>query len=464
MEFDNAPLNNTLNSDRVAEYLQVHNLPDDLKPSFKILNPSQIEILLDDNARSHLPVDSVRRGVSLSFKPQMFANDAHIDNIHDIGIEYIRKGHLEAFPKIFVEAHNNSGTIANEMTITISNDLFSRRTGALATQVPAGAIMARNVPDDLRVSYAFVDDNVVRVRLEGSAHAHSHRDDLDNIRFDFNADIMRSGIAPDSLEGVSINFGDKITLVPHRQDFTEGVLLDDGSMANTVTLEIQGGGELNYTEKSFAFASKIDQDTVYGILDSRDKFLRLGAERKNIPISPDLYFKKDAAFMHHVASAINDGWNGTTLANGDVVFASVVNDGVGRLAIVLLKDAASTGAIPFESGNSNNRYANDNNVSLSDRSIRMPLKYDDFKDHIQFENVPLGLTPQFNAIDTKHIEIVLKGQASNHQIVDSIQDMKVTISDDVIRGALFVEEVDDLSVQFVEKIELKDGQSFKRVR
>ena len=130
-----------------------------------------------------------------------------------------------------------------------------------------------------------------------------------------------------------------------------------------------------------------------------------------------------------------------------------VDDTGGVLSIILLKESTdnNTNAISFETGSTNNLYANDNAISPNLRNIKVPISYNTLKNNIQFENVPLGLTPHFNAIDTKHIEIVLKGKANAHNISDSIDDMKVTLDSDIIQGALFVKPVEGLEVDFIEK-------------
>ena len=459
LNFDNADIVGIIPSNRITDYITTHNIPSNLSAAYSVLNPSQIEMRLINQAVSHEPQRDDINNISLEFKQSLFVANNKIDNLEDVGLRFIKKGELEAFPKIFLEGKANSGVIDNTMTITLSNDQFY---GTIGNAVRAGAITAYNIPAHLDPTYTLIDETSIRVTLLRSADAHTNRDDIDNIRFEFDSSLMRSGIKPDSITGVSVNFGDKITLGVNRRDFNEGVLLDNGSIANPVTLTITGGGELDFTQKRFDFGSRIDQDTIYAILSATNKTLRIGAERKNIPIQPNLYYKRDVSFINHIASAINNGWNGTRLANGDTIYASVVHEG-GRHSIILLKENSNgnSDAIPFETGGSTNLYANDNNLSPNLKNIKMPINNTLLMNNIQYENVPLGLTPKFNAINTKNIEVVLEGVAQNHDIVDKVVDMKVSLNSEIVRGALFVEPIDDLTVNFIEKKELEDGQYFK---
>ena len=135
--------------------------------------------------------------------------------------------------------------------------------GAIDNTVQAGGVRADNIPAGLVPSYEYISDTAMRVTLERPVGTpppdHDNIHDVNNVRFNFSNDIVASGIRPDALEDISINFGEEVVLDASRKNFKEGILLDDGSMANTTTLEIQGAGELEYTEKSFVFASRINR-------------------------------------------------------------------------------------------------------------------------------------------------------------------------------------------------------------
>ena len=326
--------------------------------------------------------------------------------------------------------------------------------------VPAGAITAYNLPahNRLQPTYEFIDANTVRISLLGQAPNHTNLDDINNIRFEFDRQIMQSGIKPNDIDNVSLNFGDRVALVATSNNFRESVLLDDGSIGNTITLDIRGG-ELSSTKKRFAFASVVDQATIFSILE-QNKGLSIGHTKTAIGVEPDLYYKADESFIDHVISSINNGWEGTKVGT-DTVYAikqTLTVRGVQQHNLVLLKDTPD--AIPFDTGGTTNLYANDNSLDPNLRNISIPVSTKILTKNMQYENIPAGLTPQFNAINPRQIEVVLKQDARKHSIADSVNNVNFSINSSMIQGALFVDSVRGMEVEFVEKQEKEDGQIF----
>ena len=125
-ETTNADFLQNIPTDRLGEYLSVHNLPTDITPQFNIIDESQLEITLKGQTPSHRPILDDINNISVSFKKDIFVNKANIEAVENIGVRYIEKGKVDAFPKQFIESKADDGSIDNDLTINIRGDKFSR--------------------------------------------------------------------------------------------------------------------------------------------------------------------------------------------------------------------------------------------------------------------------------------------------------------------------------------------------
>ncbi|VAY88092.1 Flagellin [hydrothermal vent metagenome] len=213
---------------------------------------------------------------------------------------------------------------------------------------------------------------------------------------------------------------------------------------------MQGGGELDYNVKTFKYASVMSQDDIYSILDGNS----LNINSNQLPLDKVLYHKRGEAFVNHIASIINNGWNGLDLGN-DRLYAIKNVLPNGEFNIILLKN--NPNSLKLDNGLTSFVYANNNSIDPSLKTIKVPIINSELEKHIQYRNIPLNLTPRFNAINTKEIEVILEGKANTHKVANSISNASFSLDSNIVRGALFVDSAKNININFVEQVELKNN-------
>jgi hypothetical protein len=284
-------------SSRLGEYINLSNIPSGLSVKYDLVDNNNFTITLEGNALSHQTIVDNINNLSLSFDSSLVVDPSFIKPIEDINIKYINQATIKAISRIFKEDKNNDGSINNKIIFEVSQDTFNR-----ANPID---IISFNVPNGLNASYLYLNDSQIEVELLGVANNHTEVNDISNMSFSFDPSMFTTGNDVSNIENISIDFGNEALLISNGVNFEEDVFSDNGSIKTSITLTIQNG-ELEYTNKTFSFGSVITQDSIYNILDG-NKFSINGVD---VPVNSVIYNKKNISLVHHIATLINNGWNG----------------------------------------------------------------------------------------------------------------------------------------------------------
>ncbi|NBV76107.1 MAG: hypothetical protein EBR59_09165, partial [Methylococcaceae bacterium] len=159
------------------------NLPAGLQANFVRLDDNHLDLSLSGSATQHANAND-RGDLSLTFLDGAFTSTARAANVtnyvkNDLSLDFNDPPSLAYSANSFTESPLNNGSLANTLTITLSNDQFA------ADVVSGNKIQVSNLPAGLTPVFTFVDSTHIRVSLSGTVSPHANLNDVNNLTFSF---------------------------------------------------------------------------------------------------------------------------------------------------------------------------------------------------------------------------------------------------------------------------------------
>lgn len=223
----------------------VANVPAGLTVAIVTSDANNASIALTGNALAHANLDDIAN-MEITFLDPAFStvtanlvagytNTALVVDFIDVAPAY-----LTWDGTTFNEGASNIGTIANNLSVTLTNDVFTVVGGAL---IEGTHYSVANVPAGLTVGIATTDANNATIALLGGATSHANADDISNLEITFSDAAFTStaaaAVVDFSQTAIVVDFDDPAVLAWDATAFVEAIA-NDGSISTVVNLTLTG--------------------------------------------------------------------------------------------------------------------------------------------------------------------------------------------------------------------------------
>jgi hypothetical protein len=238
----------------------VNNLPAGIVATMTKNTATTLTLALTGTATNHENFHDISN-LEFIFNASAFTNSTSTAMIvnstkSDFVIDFLNTYSLGWSGTNFVEAINNDGSIANDLTLTLSGTTFSGANGAFN----ASYFSTSNIPSGLNLSINKDSDTQLTLSLTGNAAAHTSASDIANMQVIFNDSAFASGesdgVLNSSRSDLVVDFRDPVAISYSAASFNEAIE-NIGEIDNTITLTL-----LNDT---FTDANGIFSPTKYSV-------------------------------------------------------------------------------------------------------------------------------------------------------------------------------------------------------
>ena len=377
--------------------------------------------------------------LTLNFTDSAIFNPPATPNTVRIPLNFKNPPSLLVSPDSFTETASNDGTIDNSITITVVNsDAIIGDPNALVT--------ALNLPFNLQATFETIDDFNIRVTLEGSAAQHADENDLSDIAFSFDGGLFTSGVKPNDLENVSIDF-----LPTPRISYT-GSYTEDGL--------IQGA---------------IDSDSTVIITLLDDPFIQSSGDVSsditigNLPIG--LAWQANILNVSQVEVALTDIADNHTIqdsqtdltisfTNPNLFSSGVIPEEAPNISIGFFEPGFVTTDTTFKEASANNgSIANEVTITIHTGTFKT-LSQEALNDALSFPDLPSYYTPSIRYVNNTNLAISLVGQAPNHRETNN-SNVSIGFADDNLFSTGIVAQGVNVPVEYFDSNSVIATGSFR---
>ena len=389
--------------DATTTYVTFTGLPPSLTPVLTRTSDRIVTLTLDGSITPHEAINTVS-GLTITFAAAAFftATDVAtvVNSAYTTTIDF-RDASTLTYEGGFTESTTNDGSVTGSITATLVGDTFNGTNGDI---LGTTFVEADNVPDNLTAVFTRTSDTVVTLTLTGTADAHLHVNDVDDLTITFTDDAFVqenvATIATSTYTAGVIDFSE--AFLTYADSFTEGDL-NDGTVTGSITATLTGDNfAADVVTSNYVSATTIPDGLIAVFtLDSTNNMVTLTftgmatthtAAVDNLTITfADAAFKTDTVTAATVANSAYtttiDFRDASTLVYAGSFTESAANDGsvTGSITATLTGDT----------------FAAENVIT-------------DDSDSSVTATVPAGLTAVFARTSDTVVTLTLTGQANDH--------------------------------------------------
>jgi flagellin-like hook-associated protein FlgL len=393
-----------------------------LTPVYTLDTPNLLKISFTGNALDHRETNEGK--IRVTFDENVFTKKIVPAPI-ETNIDFIKKPKL-SYNKVIKESPENKGTFNDEFVISVQEGSLSDM-----TPIELSNAISMQLVDGLQPTYRVdTGEQKIFIKINGNALSHAPLDSVSNLNLHIGKGVFKNNIELD-LDNIGIKFVDN-PIVRYDKVFYESIL-DDGSIANVVTLAFEGD--------KLAPLARLNDDI----------------EVKNLPYGLTPIFKKQSENIILMELIPTLGANPDLIKHStaesatlEVIFQpNIFYNGTPPVNIkdlqVIFKDTPV-----FESTNFvfKEKEVNDGTI---ENKITFELKGDRFvkgvnpNAFLEATNVPVGFNLQSEIDNTDDTKIILSlvGQAREHGDIDDVKVNDKTDKEIKVRfsNSLFVNGV-----------------------
>lgn len=389
----------------------VTNIPTGLSAQIILQNSKQAVLSLTGTANDHEVADNLSN-IGIAFTNAAFtsgsATGVEDSNITNVSLSFLDSVNIAYSGRLFNEAIANDGSIANDISLTLTGDTFTGSNGenflanGKATFTPA-------LPSGLSITLIKVSSTLAELRISGNAVSHDIDEGpytlvVDDTAFSINTDT--TNIVGASKNDFGINYNDTISF--STKIFSERAE-NDGQFSGTITLSLSGTQFTGNNGDDFVADGKL---SLVGVPNG----LTMVATR-NSATEVELSLT-GTAVNHSIANdVVNLGvsFENTAFIHGQ---ANSVGDAVTNDTQIRFLDPVS---ITYSGDIFNESSANDGSI---DNNITLTLVNDTYTGIVGDDlladgkavahNIPLGLTAELRKLNDTTARLSLLGNASSH--------------------------------------------------
>ena len=428
-----------VNDDLVLQgKVTISNLPAGLTLEAKVLNLSQVQLTLLNQAGAH-EVDIAN--LTINFLDLAFLSGKAAGVLNSIKsnliIDFLPPAVLAYDLTTFSEALTNDGEISNLIVVTLTNDTFVSDLN--------GKFSAPLIPDSLSLDFVRNSDTQLTFALTGSADSHLNSDDT-TIDFEFLDTAFVNNTAALNVtnyqQSFLIDFRDPPVLTYVNTSVVEGAS-NDGEVSEVYVINLIGD----------TFAA----DPTLGITSN---FLPTGlslsvTRNSDIQIEVGFSGKADSHLDIDDIGNLEFIFNGTAFEG--------VSDGTlvsGHTNSALGIDFNDPPALTYDLTTFTEMTSNTGEMITE---LTVTLVGDEFSfgldTKININGVPSGLTPLIIRDSPTQMRFSLTGNALNHEVVDNINNISITFLDEAFVNTLSSTDVTgytraDIGVTFLDAASL----------
>ncbi len=408
-------------------YIEVKGIPNSLTPKF-VTDKSSIRFYLEGKSKKHDEFDDFNN-IELIFNTRLFENRIQPPSLKNIRFDFKNKP-IPEIEENFQESFSNDGSIDKPITVTLKEGYFK------ADADPSLYANMTNIPAGLTPKYRVIDETALEITLKGNAFNHSLTESVKNSELELGAGIFASGIKPDKLGNIEINFLGSPE-IKYEGGFAE-TESNDGGVEGAITLTLE-------------------KDTFREGL-SLDNYIILG----NLPagLTPIYKFKNE--------STIEFTLSGKAINHTDY------ND-IEDLSVSFTSDLFTQKVLPsneivdinIDFKDSPKIFYNDyfREGSKNDGSIRNIITLDLFGDTltsvnpnangvITTRNLPSGLTTLFTRTKANQLTMQLLGQSQSHSKANAANNIEIEFSNQLFRNGVAPSNLEDILIDYRDRPEI----------
>ena len=385
------------------------------------LSDTTAQLAITGNATSHQPANNVSN-VTFELKDAALVNfeAARIDNSKktDIAIEFINPN-VTYSTDTFTESSANDGSSSVNVTLNLVGDTFTTAAGAF----PGSHFTVTGLPAGLTASLQANSTTQAVLTLTGNATAHGTAANVNNINFAFANGAFTTTATASSVTNFSktfsLNFFEP-ALSYNGSAFNEDAGLNNGSIANTLTLTLSG-------DTFVVPGGAMTAGTHYTVANVP---AGLTAVLTGTSATTATFALSGTANNHGNANEINNLTLNILPAalTFTTSMTNVPNAAKADLSINYVEPALSYSGSTFNENpvTNNGSMSNVLTITLADDTFVVPAGVMTAGTHYTVSNVPAGLTAVVTGTSATTATLALTGTAASHGNANEISNLTLT--------------------------------------
>lgn len=427
----------------------VSNVPAGLTPVVTGTSGTSATFGFSGSATDHGNSDEVSN-VGISFLANAFTTSISTANLlnaskTDFAINFVEPGLAYSGMVFNEDAGSNDGSIANALTVTLSEDTFVVSGGAMTLDTHYAV---SNLPDGLTVLVTGTSATTATIALTGAATDHLVADGITNFTLNFLDDAFTTSPAAGLLEAMKMDITIQFVETGLAYDFNTFVESNnDGSTGTVLNLSLVGG------ETFTVPAAAMTLSTHYTVAN-------VPAGLTAVVTGTSTTTATLALTGNATDSSSSDDVSDLTLTFLDAAFtgldaSAVPNSTKSDLAVDFLD-----GVLSYSGGTFTEAAANDGSITtvldltLVADTFAVPAGAMTNPTHYTIANIPGGLTAVVTGTSSTTATVALTGTAGSHANVNDVSNLTLSFTGDAFGGGSAAEVVGaskaDLIVDFID--------------